>query len=130
MPVGRDVLNLESLLVHRHEWMPLVRTHLSPDGTLVFSHAPAISGSYGPQGMYANGFTGRNTCIYRWSYEPDVWAALLHPHRRRPPNPGHSATPAPCWGRRREPVSLWGVTASSPAAIVAVWRVSSLSRSR
>ncbi|WP_415840884.1 class I SAM-dependent methyltransferase, partial [Nocardiopsis rhodophaea] len=32
--------------------LPLVWEHLEPGGRLVFSHAPAVPGSYGPQGMY------------------------------------------------------------------------------
>jgi len=60
--------------------LPLVRDRLTPGGTLVFSHAPAVPGSYGVQGTYGNGFTGRRVWIYRWAYEPDTWADLLRAH--------------------------------------------------
>lgn len=60
--------------------MPLVRDRLSAGGKLVFSHAPAVPGSYGIQGMYGNGFNGRQVWIYRWAYEPDTWADLLSQH--------------------------------------------------
>lgn len=56
---------------------PLVRDQLTPGGKLVFAHAPAVPGSYGVQGMYGNGFTGRQVWIYRWAYEPDTWTDLL-----------------------------------------------------
>jgi hypothetical protein len=46
-------------------------------GRLVFSHAPAVPGSYGIQGMYGNGFNGRQVWIYRWAYEPTGWTELL-----------------------------------------------------
>jgi SAM-dependent methyltransferase len=58
----------------------LVRDRLSTGGRLVFSHAPAVPGSYGVQGMYGNGFTGRQVWIYRWAYEPGTWAELLGQH--------------------------------------------------
>lgn len=81
-------------------WLPLVRKRLSPGGTLVFSQAPAVPGSYGVQGMYGNGFTGRQVWIYRWAYEPDMWVDLLHEHdftdvraRVEPaPEPSHVGT--------------------------------------
>ncbi|OLF12932.1 SAM-dependent methyltransferase [Actinophytocola xinjiangensis] len=63
-----------------HAILPAVRDRLTPSGKLVFSHAPAVPGSYGIQGMYGNGFTGRQTWIYRWAYEPDTWSDLLHQH--------------------------------------------------
>lgn len=43
----------------------------------MFSHAPAVPGSYGWQGMYGDGFNGRQLWIYRWAYEPDDWTDLL-----------------------------------------------------
>jgi SAM-dependent methyltransferase len=58
--------------------LPLIRDRLTPTGKLAFSHAPPVPGSYGIQGMYGNGFTGRQTWIYRWAYEPATWADLLH----------------------------------------------------
>lgn len=58
--------------------VPLVRSRLNPGGRLVFSHAPAVPGSYGPQGMYGAGFNGRQVWIYQWAYEPGTWADLLH----------------------------------------------------
>ncbi|GAA2798872.1 class I SAM-dependent methyltransferase [Saccharopolyspora taberi] len=57
--------------------LPLVHDRLAPGGTLVFSHAPPVPGAYGVQGMYANGFKGKAVFVYRWSYEPGQWAALL-----------------------------------------------------
>lgn len=62
------------------ELLPLIRKRLTPLGRLVFSHAPAVPGSYGRQGMYGNGFKGRQVWIYRWAYEPDQWAELLSEH--------------------------------------------------
>ncbi|MET9794728.1 class I SAM-dependent methyltransferase [Nocardiopsis alba] len=56
---------------------PLVHERLSDRGRLVFAHAPAISGAYGVQGMYANGFRGRAVEVHRWAYEPHVWEELL-----------------------------------------------------
>ncbi|MFI6494350.1 hypothetical protein [Streptomyces sp. NPDC050564] len=46
----------------------------------MFSHAPAVPGSTGIQGMYGAGFTGRRTWIYRWAYEPEGWADILTKH--------------------------------------------------
>lgn len=60
--------------------LPLVHDRLAPDGVLVFSHAPAVPGAYGIQGLYANGFKGRAVCIYRWAYEPEAWADMLRQH--------------------------------------------------
>ncbi|SEP54289.1 class I SAM-dependent methyltransferase [Amycolatopsis saalfeldensis] len=57
--------------------LPLVRKHLAPGGKLVFSHAPPVPGAYGIQGMYGAAFTADPLWVYRWSYEPDVWAELL-----------------------------------------------------
>lgn len=57
--------------------LPLVRDRHAPGGKLVFSHAPAVPGSYGIQGMYGNGFKGSQVWIYRWAYEPDAWTDLL-----------------------------------------------------
>lgn len=57
---------------------PLVRDKLVPGGRLVFAHAPAVTGAYGVQGMYANGFRGRAVWVHRWAYEPHVWERLLH----------------------------------------------------
>jgi SAM-dependent methyltransferase len=82
------------------QWLPLVHARLAPGGTLVFSHAPAVPGSYGIQGMYGAGFTGPQTWIYRWAYEPEVWVQMLTRHgfgdvhaRVEPaPEPGHVGT--------------------------------------
>lgn len=60
--------------------LPAVHDRLAPGGKLVFSHAPAVPGSYGIQGMYGNGFNGRQVWIYRWAYEPQGWVDLLHRH--------------------------------------------------
>lgn len=60
--------------------LPAVHSRLGPGGRLVFSHAPPVPGSYGVQGMYGNGFKGRQVWIYRWAYEPHDWADLLHRH--------------------------------------------------
>ncbi|WP_017537173.1 class I SAM-dependent methyltransferase [Nocardiopsis halophila] len=57
--------------------LPLILDRLEPGGRLVFSHAPAVPGAYGPQGMYGAGFTGRPVWLYRWAYEPEQWADLL-----------------------------------------------------
>lgn len=60
--------------------LPLVHDRLSPGGKLVFSQAPAVPGSYGIQGMYGNGFKGRQVWVYRWAYEPATWVDLLYQH--------------------------------------------------
>lgn len=60
--------------------LPLVHDRLAEDGRLVFSHAPAVPGSYGVQDMYGYGFTGRQVLIHRWAYEPAGWEAVLHRH--------------------------------------------------
>ncbi len=60
--------------------LPLVRDRLTLGGRLAFSHAPAVPGSYGIQGMYGNGFNGRQMWIYRWAYEPTQWINLLRRH--------------------------------------------------
>lgn len=60
-----------------NELLPLVRDRLEPGGRLVFAHAPAVTGAYGVQGMYANGFRGRRVWVHRWAYEPQVWEELL-----------------------------------------------------
>jgi SAM-dependent methyltransferase len=80
--------------------LPLVRDRLTSGGLLAFSHAPAVPGSYGIQGMYGNGFNGRQVWIYRWAYEPAGWVKLLRCHgfthvdaRIHPaPEPGHVGT--------------------------------------
>ncbi|MGA4995855.1 class I SAM-dependent methyltransferase [Nonomuraea bangladeshensis] len=59
------------------QWMPLVVQRMEPGGRLVFSCAPAVPRSYGIQGMYGAGFTGPQTWIYRWAYEPETWAEML-----------------------------------------------------
>ncbi|MEV5749763.1 class I SAM-dependent methyltransferase [Actinoallomurus sp. NPDC052308] len=59
---------------------PLIRDRLTPRGRFVFSHAPAVPGSYGVQGIYAAGFTGRQVWAYRWAYEPGGWAEILRRH--------------------------------------------------
>jgi len=43
--------------------LPLIHDRLTPGGRLVFSHAPAVPGSYGIQGIYAAGFTGRQVGV-------------------------------------------------------------------
>lgn len=58
----------------------LIRARLVPGGKLVFSHAPAVPGSYGRQGIYGNGLTGKQVWVYRWAYESATWAGLLHRH--------------------------------------------------
>ena len=59
---------------------PLVHDRLEPGGRFVFSHAPAVPGSYGVQGMYGAGFTGRRVWVYRWAYEPKAWEDILTGH--------------------------------------------------
>lgn len=60
--------------------LPLILDRLEPGGRLVFSHAPAVPGAYGAQGMYGAGFTGRPVWLYRWAYEPEHWADILTGH--------------------------------------------------
>lgn len=60
--------------------LPAVHDRLAPGGRLVFSHAPAVPGSYGVQGMYGNGFAGRQVWVYRWAYEPAAWVSVLGRH--------------------------------------------------
>ncbi|MEI5524407.1 class I SAM-dependent methyltransferase [Streptomyces brasiliscabiei] len=60
--------------------LPLVRKRLVPEGVLAFSHAPAVPGSYGVQGMYGAGFNGPRRWIYRWAYTPEDWAGILEQH--------------------------------------------------
>lgn len=60
--------------------LPLVHTRLNPGGKLVFSHAPAVPGSCGVQGIYGAGFTGPQVWLYRWSYEPETWTTILQAH--------------------------------------------------
>jgi SAM-dependent methyltransferase len=60
--------------------LPTVHARLTPGGRFVFSHAPAVPGSYGVQGIYCGGFTGRQVWAYRWAYEPSEWAAILRKH--------------------------------------------------
>lgn len=60
--------------------LPLIRDRLALGGKLVFSHAPAVPGCYGVQGMYGNGFTGRQVWVYRWAHEPAGWVDLLRRH--------------------------------------------------
>jgi SAM-dependent methyltransferase len=80
--------------------LPAVLNRLAPGGRLVFSHAPAVPGSYGIQGIYGNGFTGRQVWMYRWAYEPAAWRDILHRHgftditaRIHPaPQPGYVGT--------------------------------------
>lgn len=59
---------------------PLVHDRLESNGRFVFSHAPAVPGSYGVQGMYGGGFNGRRVWVYRWAYEPAVWEEILVGH--------------------------------------------------
>jgi SAM-dependent methyltransferase len=60
--------------------LPLIHDRLVPGGKLVFSHAPAVPASYGRQGIYGNGLTGKKVWVYRWAYEPATWAGLLRQH--------------------------------------------------
>lgn len=59
---------------------PLVHERLEPGGRFVFSCAPAVPGSYGVQGMYGAGFTGRQVWVYRWAYETGAWEDILTRH--------------------------------------------------
>jgi SAM-dependent methyltransferase len=74
---------------------PLVHDRLTPGGRFVFSHAPAVPGSYGVQGIYAAGFTGRQVWAYRWAYEPEGWAAILGRHGFRNIDAWHEPAPDP-----------------------------------
>ncbi|RSN60665.1 SAM-dependent methyltransferase [Amycolatopsis sp. WAC 04182] len=58
--------------------LPLVRECLAPGGKLVFSHAPPVPGAYGIQGTYGAPFRAEPQWLYRWSYEPETWAEMLH----------------------------------------------------
>ncbi|MDH2388426.1 hypothetical protein QCN29_06435 [Streptomyces sp. HNM0663] len=60
--------------------LPLLRQSLAPQGVPAFSHAPAVPGSYGIQGMYGAGFSGRQLWIHRWACTPEDWAGLLEQH--------------------------------------------------
>lgn len=75
--------------------LPLIHDRLTPGGRLVFSHAPAVPGSYGAQGIYAAGFTGRQLWAYRWAYEPATWAGLLRHHGFRNGRAWHELAPDP-----------------------------------
>jgi hypothetical protein len=75
--------------------LPLVQDRLTPGGRLVFSHAPAVPGSYGIQGIYAAGFTGRQVWAYRWAYEPESWAQILRRHGFRDVHARHEPAPDP-----------------------------------
>ncbi|MCX4509463.1 class I SAM-dependent methyltransferase [Streptomyces sp. NBC_01619] len=57
--------------------LPQVVRALNPGGVYLFSHAPAIPGAYGPQGMYKGGFAGPAMYTYRYSYTPAMWRDLL-----------------------------------------------------
>lgn len=57
--------------------LPLIAERLNPGGVLVFSHPPAIPGTYGPQGMYKGGFAGPAMYTYRYSYTPGQWSDML-----------------------------------------------------
>jgi SAM-dependent methyltransferase len=80
--------------------LPVVFNRLTPGGRLVFSHAPAVPGSHGIQGMYGNGFTGHQVWVYRWAYEPAAWTDILHAygfaditaHIHPAPQPDHVGT--------------------------------------
>lgn len=75
--------------------LPLVHDRLAPGGRLVFSHAPAVPGSYGVQGIYAAGFTGRQVWAYRWAYEPSTWVEILYRHGFRNVSAWHEVAPDP-----------------------------------
>ncbi|GII95364.1 class I SAM-dependent methyltransferase [Sinosporangium siamense] len=60
--------------------LPAVLDRLEPGGRLAFSHAPAVPGAYGPQGIYGAGFTGPQVWLYRWAYEAATWADILSDH--------------------------------------------------
>jgi SAM-dependent methyltransferase len=75
--------------------LPLVHDRLAPGGRLAFSHAPAVPGSYGVQGIYAAGFTGRQVWAYRWAYEPAKWASILSGHGFKNVRARHEPAPDP-----------------------------------
>ncbi|GAB2776476.1 class I SAM-dependent methyltransferase [Streptomyces daliensis] len=60
--------------------LPLIAPRLAPGGVLVFAHAEALEGYYGPQGIYAYGLRGPRRLEVRWAYTPDTWADLLKHH--------------------------------------------------
>ncbi|AZM50993.1 SAM-dependent methyltransferase [Streptomyces sp. WAC 06738] len=52
-----------------------VEQRLKPRGVFVFSHAPAIPGTTGPQGMYEGSYIGPARYAYRYAYTPERWEA-------------------------------------------------------
>ncbi|MFI6297652.1 class I SAM-dependent methyltransferase [Nonomuraea sp. NPDC050790] len=75
--------------------LPRIRWRLNPGGRLVFSQAPAVPGSYGVQGMYGAGFRGPQTWVYRWAYEPEMWAHILASHGFKDIRAWHEPAPDP-----------------------------------
>ena len=85
---------------HPAKLLPLIRERLNPGGLLVFSHAPAIPGAYGPQGMQRGPLDGPQRYIRRYDYPPERWHGWLRlaGFERtdavivEPPTPGHVGT--------------------------------------
>ncbi|MFJ4777352.1 class I SAM-dependent methyltransferase [Streptomyces sp. NPDC088762] len=59
------------------ELLPLIRKRLTPAGVLLFTHAPAVDGCYGPQGIYPGALRGRPVAVKRWSYAPETYEEML-----------------------------------------------------
>ncbi|MFD6070289.1 class I SAM-dependent methyltransferase [Amycolatopsis lurida] len=80
--------------------LPLVRERLTPGGRLVLSHAPPVPGAYGIQGTYGAPYSAEPQWLYRWSYEPEMWAEMLrtcgfgsiHARVEAAPEPGKLGT--------------------------------------
>ncbi|WP_340682518.1 class I SAM-dependent methyltransferase [Amycolatopsis coloradensis] len=75
--------------------LPLVRERLTPGGKLVFSHAPPVPGAYGIQGTYGALFSAEPQWVYRWSYEPEMWAEMLRARGFRSVHARVEAAPDP-----------------------------------
>ncbi|UUV32306.1 class I SAM-dependent methyltransferase [Amycolatopsis roodepoortensis] len=75
--------------------LPLLRERLTRGGKLVFAHAPPVPGAYGIQGTYGAPFSAEPQWVYRWSYEPEMWAELLHDNGFRTLHARVEAAPDP-----------------------------------
>lgn len=61
--------------------LPAIRERLRPDGRLVFSQRPPVTGCYGCQASYIpRGHDEDPLVVKRWDYEPDAWERLLKEH--------------------------------------------------
>lgn len=77
-----------------------VKQRLRSKGLFAFSHAPAIPGTTGPQGIYDGSYAGQARYAYRYSYTPERWeawckrAGFVNPRAVTidAPQPGHIGT--------------------------------------